>query len=275
MSDRHQRFRDLHRAEGCFLMPNAWDAGSAMALAHAGFPALGTTSAGLAFALGKRDQAAAIGLDTALANIRAVAEASAAPVSADFENGYADDPEGVADAIRACAEAGASGASIEDYAGQPADGLYDEGLAVARIEAAVAAARGLDRPFTLTARCESYLIGLPDAAEVALARLARYAAAGADCVYAPGMRDRGEIERLVGETGAPLNVLVGTTRMEATLDEMRALGVRRLSIGGSLARLGWQAVFDGIEEMIDGRFTFAERAATEPSIMRRFGLDAD
>lgn len=269
---KHQRFLDLHRTEGCFLMPNAWDAGSAKALAQAGFDALGTTSAGLAFALGRRDQAAEIGLDAALANIRAIASATDLPVSADFENGYADEPAGVADAIRRCAAAGAAGASIEDYAGQPETALYDEGLAVERIAAAVEAARGLDRPFTLTARCEAYLIGDPEAASTSLKRLKRYAEAGADCVYAPGVRDRAEIRRQVEETGAPVNVLVGMPGMGATLEEMRALGVRRLSVGGSLARLAWRAVFEGIDDLTQGRCAYPDRAASEREIAARCGL---
>jgi 2-methylisocitrate lyase-like PEP mutase family enzyme len=192
-------------------------------------------------------------------------------VSADFENGYADDPDGVADAIRRCSEAGASGASIEDYAGTPAPGLYDPDLAVERVAAAVTAARGLDRPFTITARCEAYLIGMEAAASEARDRLTRYAEAGADCVYAPGVRDRAEIRRLVEETGAPVNVLVGIPDMQATIDEMRALGVRRLSVGGSLARIGWQAVFQAIDEMVGGTFGYAGRAAREVEIQRRFG----
>jgi len=271
MMDKHKGFRDLHRAEGCFLLANAWDVGTARALAAAGVQAIGTTSAGLAYTLGERDDAEAIGLERALENIRMIAAATDLPVSADFENGYADSPAGVAYAIRRCAETGAAGASIEDLAGDPARGLYDPGFAAERIAAAVEAARGVGRPFTITARAESYLIGVPNAAEDALDRLQRYAAEGADCVYAPAVRDRDEIRRLVEETGAPLNVLVGIKGMDASMEEMQALGVRRLSLGGALARLAWKAVMTGIAELRDGRFSFADRVASDAEILRAMG----
>ncbi|MEQ8603272.1 MAG: isocitrate lyase/phosphoenolpyruvate mutase family protein [Marivibrio sp.] len=271
MMDKHKGFRDLHRSEGCFVLANAWDAGSAKMLAAAGVQAIGTTSAGLAYALGERDEAEAIGLERALENIAEIVAASDLPVSADFENGYADSPAGVAYAIRRCAETGAAGASIEDLPGDPSRGLYDPGFAAERIAAAVEAARGLGRPFTVTARAESYLVGVPKAADDALDRLQRYAAEGADCVYAPGVRDRDEIRRLVEETGAPLNVLIGIKGMEASLDEMQALGVKRLSVGGALSRLAWRAVMDGIAELRDGRFTFPERMASDAEILRAMG----
>jgi len=270
MSDKHQHFQDLHRQEGCFLMPNAWDAGSAKALAAGGFPALGTTSAGLAYAMGRRDEADIIGLEAALDNIRAIASATDLPVSADFENGYGETPEAVAEAIRRCAQAGASGASIEDLPGDPARGLYAPDVAAARVAAAVDAARSLDRPFTITARAESYLVGVTDAPTDALARLKLYAHAGADCVYAPGVRDRDEIARLVQEAGAPLNVLVGIPGMGTNVEEMRTLGVRRLSIGGSLTRAAWRTVLDGIAQMQNGQFTFTDHVASDRQITEPF-----
>jgi len=258
-----ERFRDLHAANGCFVMPNAWDVGSARLLAGMGFEALGSTSAGLALTRGHADQAALLPLDDTLANVAAMAHATPLPVSADFENGYADAPEQVAENIRRVAAAGAAGASIEDHTGSDARGLYEIEFAVERVAAAAEAARGLDRPFVLTARAECYLVGHEDAFRESLRRLQRFAEVGADCVYAPGVRDRDEIRVFVADAGAPVNVLVGMPGMNATLDEMRDLGVRRLSTGGSLMRATLAPLIEAAKEMQAGRFTFPDRAVPE------------
>jgi len=273
-----QRFADLHK-HGCFIMPNAWNGGSAKILSGFGFPALGTTSAGLAFNRGHGDQAALLPLDDALANVEEIADAVSVPISADFENGYADSPDAVAANIRRVASAGAAGASIEDHTGDAAKGLYDIGLAVERIAAAVEAARGLSRPFVVTARAECYLVGneanfgvdlnegvFPEA----MKRLKAYAEAGADCVYAPGVRDRDEIKAFVDDTGAPVNVLVGIPGMDATLGEMADLGVRRLSTGGSLMRSTLNPLLRACSDMQAGRFPFPDDAPSEKDLLKLF-----
>ena len=261
-----QTFRDLHRS-GCFTMPNAWDAGSARLLASYGFPALGTTSAGLAFGLGIADAAGRIPLERALDNVRAIASAVAIPVSADFENGYADTPEAVAANVRRCAEAGAAGCSIEDWDGSD---FYPAELAVERVAAAVDAAEELGTGFVITARAEQLLHGGPDRLDEAVGRLHRYASAGAHCVHAPGLRAPDTIRAVARDVGAPLNVLVGLPGMHARAEEMAALGVRRLSVGGSLARTGLGAIARAAEEMAAGDFGFADRAMPGPDLLERF-----
>lgn len=260
-------FRDLHRA-GCFTMPNAWDAGSARLLASYGFPALGTTSAGIACRLGVEDAAGHITLDRALANVREIVDAVSVPVSADFENAYADSPGAVAENIQRCASTGAAGCSIEDWDG---DATYPLEQAVERVAAAVEAANGLDTGFVVTARAEQLLHAGPEALEEVVERLGRYAAAGAHCVYAPGMRDPETIREVAATVGAPLNVLVGIPGMRARAADMEQLGVRRLSVGGSLVRTGLAAVAEAAGEMAEGRFDFPDRAILNAELQARFG----
>ncbi len=260
-----RRFAELHKS-GCFTMPNAWDAGSAKLLVSRGFKALGTTSAGLAFTLGVEDALSSIPLEVALENVRAIAGASSVPVSVDFENGYADDPEGVAKNVIACAETGAAGCSIEDWAGDKDRGLYDADLAVERVAAACEAAKSLDTGFVITARSEACLYQGEGAFDEALSRLQAFAAIGADCVYAPGIRNRDLLRRLPEEAGAPVNVLIGMAGMGASHNEMAALGIRRLSTGGSLARTGWAAIMAAADEIAEGRFDYSDRATTEAKI---------
>lgn len=259
-------FDTLHTS-GCFTMPNVWDAGSARLLASFGFHALGTTSAGLAARLGVPDAEARITLEQALDNIRSIAAAVRLPVSADFENGYADDPEAVAINVRRCAEAGAAGCSIEDWDGSA---FYPEALAVERIAAAVEAANELDSGFVVTARTEQLLHVGPSATDEAMHRLARFADVGAHCVYAPGLTDRAVIADAIASLDAPMNVLVGIAGMHARFDEMQALGVRRLSVGGSLVRACLAAALRAGEEMAEGRFDFADSAPSEAEIVQRF-----
>lgn len=271
MTDRPAAFRALHDS-GCFTMPNAWDAGSARLLASFGFPALGTTSAGLANQLGVADAAGELPLETALANVRAIAAAVDIPVSADFENGYADDPAGVAANVRRCAEAGAAGCSIEDWDGAA---FYPESLAAERVAAAVEAADALGTGFVVTARAEQMLHRGAEGLDEAAARLARFAAAGAHCVFAPGAQGADAITRLVeAADGAPLNVLVGMTGMHARAADMEALGVRRLSVGGSLMRVALGAVVEAAEEIAEGRFDYTDGMVSDTDLQARFRAGA-
>ncbi|MEQ8667034.1 MAG: isocitrate lyase/phosphoenolpyruvate mutase family protein [Rhodospirillales bacterium] len=264
-----KRFKDLHR-DGCFIMPNAWNAGSAKILAGMGFEAIATTSAGLALTRGHGDQTADLPLDATLDNIAEISNAVSLPVSADFENGYADNPEGVAANIRQAAASGAVGASIEDHTGDEIRGLYDIVLAAERVAAAVEAASNLIHPFVVTARAECYLVGYENAFEESMKRLKAYADAGAHCVYSPGVRDRDEIRAFCSDAGAPVNVLVGMPGMNATLDEMRDLGVRRLSTGGSLMRATLAPLVQAARDMAEGRFPFPDDAVPEAEVLKLF-----
>lgn len=267
---RGRAFRALHE-QGTFLMPNAWNAGSACLLAAAGFEALGTTSAGFAYARALPDAAGRLPLAAAMADTRALTEAVALPVNADAENGYGDTPEAVARCIRACIEAGCVGAGIEDYAGDPARGLYDVALGAERIAAAREAADATGLAFTLTARAECFLYGVDDAFDESVRRLNRYRKAGADCLYAPGVGDPETIAALVQALGAPVNVVVGKRNCDLTVDVLRGCGVRRISIGGTLARAGLRLVERAAAEMRErGTFAFAAEQLTDAELARRF-----
>lgn len=257
--DKVARFRALHAQPGAFVMPNPWDAGSARLLAGLGFPALATTSAGLAFSLGRRDDAA--GLAETLANARAIVAATTLPVSADLENGFGHAPGDCARTLRAAAEAGLAGGSIEDATGDPAEPIYEFRHAVERIAAAAEVARAL--PFVLTARAENFLHGRPDLDDT-IARLQAFAAAGAEVLYAPGLRELAQI-RAVCEAleGFPVNVVMGLVGRPFTVAELAAAGVRRISLGGSLARTALGALHRAALEMRDqGSFGFAAGALT-------------
>jgi 2-methylisocitrate lyase-like PEP mutase family enzyme len=235
------RFRDLH-SSGCFVLPNPWDAGTAVYLQHLGFKALATTSAGMAFARALPDDVFAVPLDAMLAHIREVVAATPLPVNADFQGGYAHEPEGVAENVRLCVATGVAGLSIEDATGDSAAPLYAPGLAVDRIRAARAAIDASGIPVVLTARCEAYLVGQPDAARVALERLVAYAEAGADCLYAPGVREPTEIVAIVKAVAPkPVNVLVSAPSSVLSVPRLAELGVRRVSVGSALARVAWGA----------------------------------
>ena len=228
--------RTLH-ASGCFVIPNPWDIGSARYLQTLGFKALATTSSGCAWSLGRPDNA--VGLDNMLAHLRTLAEATEVPVSADFEGGFADEPEAVGENVQRALATGIAGLSIEDSTGRAEAPLYDIEVARARIEAARAAIDAIDSTAVLTARAECFLVGRPDLDEV-VRRLTAYAEAGADCLYAPGLRDRDAI-RTVVQAVAPkaVNVLVASAGM--TVAELAAVGARRISVGGALARTAWGA----------------------------------
>lgn len=233
-------FRRLHE-NGCFVMPNPWDAGSARYLAHLGFVALATTSSGFAFSRGLPDTETAVPRDMALAHFAEIVAATPLPVNADFQGGYASDPDGVAASVRLCVETGVAGISIEDATGDPARPLHELPLAVERIAAARAAIDRTGAGVLLTARAECFLVGHPSPLEESILRLRAYAEAGADVLYAPGPRSRDEIRTLVEAVAPkPLNLLVSTA-IDLGLDDLAALGVRRISVGSGLARTAWTA----------------------------------
>ena len=254
-----RRFRRLHE-DGTFLMPNAWDAGSALLLETAGFEALGTTSAGIAYSLGKADATGALTIDEAMDETARIAAVVSVPVNVDAENGYGDSPEAVAECIRRCIEAGAVGAGIEDYTQDPGRPLYDRALAVERIRAAREAADASGVPFVLTARAECYLYRVPGAFAESVVRSNLYREAGVDCLYTPGVRDRTEVAALVREIDGPMNFVVGRGMADYTLEALGELGIRRVSIGGSLMRT---------------TFALAERAAAQMKRDGRFDWAAD
>lgn len=231
------RFRELHNS-GCFVLPNPWDVGSAIYLQHLGFHALATTSAGAAFARGLPDTK--VPLAAMVEHFREVAAATSLPVNADFQNGYADEPEGVAANVARCIGAGVAGLSIEDSTSDNAAPLYEFGLAVERIKAARAAIDASGIPVVLTARCEAWLVGQTNPLGVVLERLVAFANAGADCLYAPGVSDPDEIETIVKAVSPkPVNILVSKFNSDLTVSRLADLGVRRISVGSALACAAW------------------------------------
>jgi 2-methylisocitrate lyase-like PEP mutase family enzyme len=228
-------FRELHES-GCFVMPNPWDVGSAKYLQHLGFPAIATSSSGYAWTTGRPDYG--IDRDDALAHCAAIASSVEIPVNADFEHAFADDPDGVATNVGLCAKTGVAGLSVEDSTGRVDEPLYEHELAVERIAAAREAIDEVDATIVLTGRAEGFLWGVRDI-DAACARLAAYAAAGADCLYAPGIRDADQVRAVVDAVAPkPVNVLVGAPG-GFTVAELADLGVRRISVGGALARAAW------------------------------------
>jgi 2-methylisocitrate lyase-like PEP mutase family enzyme len=258
---RANAFRQRHDRPGAFVVPNPWDAGSAKLLESLGFEALATTSAGYAFSLGRPDAAAAVDRDETLANVRAIVDATRLPVSADLENGFGDDPQTCAETIRRAAAAGLVGGSIEDATGRSGDPIYPFALAVERVAAAVAAARALPFPFVLTARAENLITGRPDLTDT-IRRLEAFAAVGADVLYAPGLTMRDAIISVVRAVAPkPVNVLMGLSGASFSLAELGELGVKRVSLGSSLARAALGALLRASREVRDsGTFTFAQEA---------------
>jgi 2-methylisocitrate lyase-like PEP mutase family enzyme len=245
--------KTLHERSGIFVIPNPWDAGSARMLAALGFEALATTSAGLAFSLGKPDGQGAVTREETLENARTIIAATPLPVSADLENGYGDDPSACAETILLAARAGLAGGSIEDATGHPEDPIYDFDLSVERVRAAVQAARSLPFPFTLTARAENLIYGRPDLKDT-IRRLEAYADAGADVLFAPGLRTKEEIDAVVKAVAPrPVNVVVGLGSTSFSLDELGSLGVKRVSLGSALARAAYGAFFQAAEEIHEKR----------------------
>ena len=258
IATRRRVFHQLHQS-GCVIIPNPWDAGSAHLLAQLGFRALATTSSGAAWSVGRRDNQ--VPLPDVLARVRAIVDAVDVPVSADFEGAFAIDPEGVASNMAAVTTTGVAGASIEDSTQDPSEPLFDFRLSVERV---AAARQAIDRTGTgvlLTARSEGFIVGRPDLDET-IRRLTAYAEAGADCLYAPGIRTKEQIAAVVKAVAPkPVNVLVSTDF--TTLAALTELGVRRISVGGALARVAWRAFLDAANEMAE-HGTFAALAGAIP-----------
>ena len=255
-AEKSAAFRALHERPGAFVIPNPWDAGTARLLAGIGFEALATTSLGLANTLGRADGTGAVSRDEVLANCRAIAGATDLPVNADLENCYADEPEAAAGMIRLAAEAGVVGGSIEDATGDPLKPIYDFELAVERVRAAVAVARALPTPFMLTARAENLLHGRRDLDDT-IRRLQAFEAAGADVLYAPGLRDLASIRTVTSAVGRPVNVVMSSADPSITVAQLALAGVKRISVGGALSRLALAAFLKGAREMKEqGSFTY-------------------
>jgi 2-methylisocitrate lyase-like PEP mutase family enzyme len=264
LEDRHARFAHLHR-QGCFVMPNPWDAGSARMMAAMGAAALATSSAAHAFTLGRPDMGT-VTRDEALEHAAQIIAATDLPVSGDFENGFGDAPEDVAETIRMAGEAGLSGCGIEDTQMVEGNPAYGREAAIDRIAAAVEAARDLGRPFILTARADGVMNGTYDMDE-ALARVQAFAAAGADCVYIPVLPDVAALERLMAAVWVPVNVLAVGAMQRTTVAKIAAKGVRRISLGSQVARVTHAAIRDVMAPMLEsGDFSRLKSAASGDQI---------
>ena len=258
---RGEAFAALHRRPTIFAIPNPWDAGSAKMLAALGFEALATTSAGLAFSLGRPDGEGALTRDETLANARAIVDATPLPVSADLENGFADDPQACAVTIALAAATGLVGGSIEDATGSAAAPIYPFDQALERVRAAVAAARALPFPFTLTARAENFLHGVADLKDT-IRRLEAFADAGADVLFAPGLTSLDAIATVVKAVSPkPVNAIMGLAGKTLSLAALEGIGVRRVSVGSALARAAYGEFLRAAQEIREkGTFGFANRA---------------
>ena len=267
--DKGAAFRALHEQKGAFIIPNPWDVGTARLLARLGFQALATTSAGYAFSVGRRDSK--VGRDEMLAHIGAIASATDLPVSADLEDGYGDNPETVAETIRRAAFAGLVGGSIEDVtnrAEQPT--IYERQFAAERVRAAAEAVRSQPFPFLLTARAENYLVGRPDLKDT-IQRLQAYQDAGADVLYAPGLKSKEDIAAVVSSVDRPVNVIMGLQGVHLSLAELSELGVKRVSVGSALSRASLGAFLRAAREMQErGTFAFADDAVSYGEITALF-----
>jgi len=268
---RARLFQSLHERPGLFAIPNPWDAGSAKLLATLGFEALATTSGGFAFSVGKPDGEGAVDREQALEHVRTIVQATSLPVSADLENGYGDDPGTCAETILLAAKAGLVGGSIEDASGRAADPIYPLQLSIERVKAAVGAARSLPFPFVLTARAENLIHGRPDLPDT-IRRLEAFAEAGADVLYAPGLKTRAEIDAVVRAVAPkPVNVIMGLAGAALSLDELASLGVKRVSVGSSLARAAYGAFLRAAREIKqNGTFTYAREAVPFADINAMF-----
>jgi 2-methylisocitrate lyase-like PEP mutase family enzyme len=258
MSGKGATFRALHEQEGAFIIPNPWDVGTARILVAMGFRALATTSAGMAFSLSVPE--GRVSREDTLRHCRTIVAATPLPVSADLEKGFGDSPEDVVGTIRAAAGVGLAGCSIEDHTGRREDPIFAFGLAVERIEAAAEACRALPDDFILTARCENFLWGRPDLDDT-IKRLQAFEAAGADVLYAPGLRDLDAIRTVCGALRKPVNVVMGLPGATFGVAELAAAGVKRVSVGSALARLAYGSVVRAAREMTtQGTFRFADDA---------------
>jgi 2-methylisocitrate lyase-like PEP mutase family enzyme len=257
-------FRALHERDKAFIIPNPWDIGTARMLSSLGFEALATTSAGFAFSTGRPDYG--VDRNEMLAHLRAMVAATALPVSADLENGFGDEPEVAAETIRLAAAAGVVGGSIEDATSRTSEPIYDFAQAVDRVRAAAEAAHKLSFPFTLTARCENYLVGRADLRDT-IQRLQAYQEAGADVLYSPGVSSKEDIRAVVGSVDRPVNVLMGLQGARLNLAELTQLGVKRVSVGSALSRAALGAFLSAASEMREhGTFNFVDGAASSAQI---------
>ena len=253
-------FVALHKAAGAFVIPNSWDAGSARILAAVGFEALATTSAGLAFALGRRDAEGLLSRDDALANAAVIVQATDLPVSADLEDGFGPRPEDVAETIRQAAAIGLVGCTIEDTTADPAHPIHGFSLSVERVSAAVEAAEALPFPFTLTARAENFLFGRPDLDDT-IRRLRAFEDAGANVLYAPGLPDLDAIRAVCAAVSRPVNVIAELAGNRYSVAELAGAGVKRISLGSTLARAALGALARAAREIRDhGTFDFTDDA---------------
>ncbi len=263
---RYEAFRALHARQGAFVIPNPWNAGTARILTALGFEALATTSAGHAFAIGRRDSSAALSRDDILDNATSIVEATHLPVSADLEEGFGRSPETCAATIRLAGDAGLVGGSIEDATGDPDDPIYEFELAVERIAAAAEAARACR--FVLTARAENFLHGRPDLADT-IRRLQAFAEVGADVLYAPGLPGLEAIREVCASVPRPVNVVMGLKGAIYSVEELAAAGVKRVSVGGSFARAALGAFLRAAREVKDtGTFTYAAEAIPHADLHR-------
>ncbi len=267
MTDNHsfqlkaEAFRNLHLRSGIFVIPNPWDAGSAKILAQLGYEALATTSGGLAFSLGVPDGSSLISREVSLQNAESIVNATHLPVSADLENGYGDDPATCAETILLAAKVGLAGGSIEDATGNADDPIYPFELAVERVKAAVQAARSLPYPFTLTARAENFLHGRTDLKDT-IKRLEAFADAGAEVLFAPGLKTYEDIEAVVKAVAPrPVNVIMGIANGNFSVEKLGEIGVKRVSLGSSLVRAAYSSFFKAAEEALKkGTFTYSNEA---------------
>ena len=259
-ADKANAFQALHARAGAFVIPNPWDAGTARILTRLGFSALTTTSAGLAFVLGRRDGDGSVTRDDALANAKAIVDATDLPVAADLENGYGDAPEAAAETIRLAAAVGLVGASIEDATGDDAHPIYELAHAAERVAAAAEAAHALPFPFMFVARAENFLHNKPDIDDT-IRRLQAFEAAGADVLYAPGLTRTDHIRAVCSSVSKPVNVIMGIKGAPFSVAQLAALGVKRISVGSSLSRAALGAFVRASNEIKEhGTFTFANDA---------------
>src|SRR5437016_1320844 len=272
LSENHSvasKFHSLHES-GCFVLPNPWDIGTAIYLERLGFKALATTSAGFAFSRGKPD--GGVPRDEMLAHIREIVEATALPVNADFLNGFADNPEAVAENVKLCVDAGVAGLSVEDSSQNPAAPLYEKNLAVDRIRSARSAIDSSENDVVLTGRSEAWLVHDPNPLRTALERLAAYAEAGADCLYAPGVNNRDEIAQIVKAVAPkPVNVLVSGFNHQLSFSQLADLGVRRISVGSGLALAAWGAFLHAAKDIkAHGTFNLLANGAASADLNQLF-----
>jgi 2-methylisocitrate lyase-like PEP mutase family enzyme len=267
-SEKAELFHALHHRERAFVIPNPWDVGTVRLLERLGFEALATTSAGYAFSIGQRDNT--VGREKMLDHVKTIAAATDLPVNADFENGFGDDPETVAETVRLGAVQGLVGCSIEDATGRSTEPIYNFGLAIERVRAAANAAHSLPFTFTLTARAENFLVGRSDLGDT-IKRLQAYQEAGADVLYAPGLRTSADIASVVQSVDRPVNVLMGLSGVELDVEQLSAIGVKRISVGSGLTRVAYGAFIRAAREMREQEtFTFAEDAISFRDLSEMF-----